>query len=74
MRHCTRVDRASTCSGCGNDSTSAQYPDSRPMSTADRTDGFTESVIRAMTRRANEYDAINPAQGFPNFGAPQVLT
>ena len=38
-----------------------------------RTRGFTESVIRAMTRLANEHGAINLAQGFPNFPAPGVL-
>ncbi|MEJ2336465.1 MAG: aminotransferase class I/II-fold pyridoxal phosphate-dependent enzyme [Gemmatimonadales bacterium] len=29
--------------------------------------------IRGMTRLANEHDAINLAQGFPNFAAPDVL-
>ncbi|MBI4502383.1 MAG: aminotransferase class I/II-fold pyridoxal phosphate-dependent enzyme [Gemmatimonadetes bacterium] len=43
------------------------------MKTALRTHGFTESVIRAMTRLANEHGAINLAQGFPNFSAPGVL-
>ena len=41
--------------------------------TARRTHGFTESVIRGMTRLANEHGAINLAQGFPNFPAPAVL-
>jgi aminotransferase len=43
------------------------------MHTARRTHGFTESVIRGMTRIANEHGAINLAQGFPNFPAPEVL-
>jgi len=43
------------------------------MKTARRTHGFTESVIRGMTRLATEHQAINLAQGFPNFPAPQVL-
>jgi len=43
------------------------------MHTALRTHGFTESVIRGMTRLANEHSAINLAQGFPNFPAPEVL-
>src|SRR5262245_66688822 len=43
------------------------------MKTATRTQGFTESVIRGMTRVANEHGAINLAQGFPNFPAPDVL-
>jgi aminotransferase len=43
------------------------------MHTARRTHGFTESVIRGMTRLANEHAAINLAQGFPNFPCPTVL-
>lgn len=43
------------------------------MHTASRTHGFTESVIRGMTRLAAEHGAINLAQGFPNFPAPDVL-
>jgi len=43
------------------------------MHTARRTHGFTESVIRGMTRLANEHGAINLAQGFPNFAAPEVI-
>src|SRR5256885_9073187 len=43
------------------------------MPTARRTRGFTESVIRGMTRLANEHGAINLAQGFPNFPAPEAL-
>ena len=43
------------------------------MHTAERTHGFTESVIRGMTRLANEHGAINLAQGFPNFPAPALL-
>jgi aminotransferase len=41
--------------------------------TAARTHGFTESVIREMTRVAREHGAINLAQGFPDFPAPDVL-
>ncbi len=40
---------------------------------ARRTEGFTESVIREMTRLAAAHDAINLAQGFPNFAAPAEL-
>lgn len=43
------------------------------MHVARRTLTFTESVIRGMTRLAREHDAINLAQGFPNFATPQVL-
>ena len=32
-----------------------------------RTKTFTDSVIRRMTRIANEYGAINQSQGFPDF-------
>ncbi len=41
--------------------------------TAQRTRGFTESVIREMTRVATDHDAINLAQGFPDFSAPEVI-
>jgi aspartate/methionine/tyrosine aminotransferase len=41
--------------------------------TALRTNSFTESVIRDMTRVAKEHNAINLAQGFPDFPAPQLL-
>jgi aminotransferase len=44
-----------------------------PLRTARRTHTFTESVIREMTRVAREHDAINLAQGFPDFPAPQLL-
>jgi aminotransferase len=43
------------------------------MRTARRTHTFTESVIREMTRVAIECDAINLAQGFPNFPTPELL-
>jgi aminotransferase len=43
------------------------------MRTARRTWGFTESVIRGMTRLANEHQAINLSQGFPDFPAPDLL-
>jgi aminotransferase len=40
---------------------------------ARRTHTFTESVIREMTRVAKEHDAVNLAQGMPDFAAPDVL-
>ncbi len=40
---------------------------------AQRTEGFTESVIREMTRLAATHGAINLAQGYPNFPAPAAL-
>ena len=42
-------------------------------STSERTSHFTESVIRRMTRVANEHGAINLSQGFPDFDPPEVL-
>jgi aspartate/methionine/tyrosine aminotransferase len=38
-----------------------------------RTESFTESVIREMTRLALLHGAINLAQGFPDFAAPQQV-
>jgi aspartate/methionine/tyrosine aminotransferase len=40
---------------------------------ATRLASFTESVIREMTRIAEEYDAINLAQGYPDFDPPPEL-
>ncbi len=45
----------------------------RFLRTAKRTHTFSESVIREMTRVARQYDAINLAQGFPDFPAPELL-
>jgi aspartate/methionine/tyrosine aminotransferase len=38
-----------------------------------RVQGFTESVIREMTRINNQHDGINLAQGMPNFPPPKEL-
>ena len=38
-----------------------------------RTETLTDSVIRRMTRIANEYDAINLSQGFPDFDPPKEI-
>lgn len=38
-----------------------------------RTEGFTESIIRKMTRICNEYHAVNLSQGFPDFDPPQQI-
>lgn len=34
---------------------------------------FTDSVIRRMTRIAQQYNAVNLSQGFPDFDPPQAL-
>jgi len=41
--------------------------------TSQRTNHFTESIIRRMTRVANTCDAINLSQGFPDFNPPEAL-
>ncbi|MGB8892239.1 MAG: aminotransferase, partial [Methanoregula sp.] len=38
-----------------------------------RADVFTESVIREMTRLSLAHEAINLAQGFPDFPCPDEL-
>src|SRR5579864_442824 len=48
-------------------------PNRRPKFRSERTLRFTESVIREMTRLAFQHKAVNLAQGFPDFPAPQVL-
>ena len=44
----------------------------RELST--RTANFTDSVIRRMTRIANQYGAVNLSQGFPDFDPPKEIT
>ena len=41
---------------------------------SDRTANFTDSVIRRMTRIANQYGAVNLSQGFPDFDPPKAIT
>ena len=43
----------------------------QPLS--DRTAGFTDSVIRRMTRISNKYGAVNLSQGFPVFDPPKEI-
>lgn len=38
-----------------------------------RTDTFTDSVIRRMTRISMKYDAVNLSQGFPDFEPPKEI-
>ncbi|MCL4797057.1 MAG: aminotransferase class I/II-fold pyridoxal phosphate-dependent enzyme [Bryobacteraceae bacterium] len=44
-----------------------------PVNPAARVAPFTESVIREMTRLALRHNAVNLAQGFPDFPAPDEL-
>jgi len=44
----------------------------RPLTSA-KAGRFTESVIREMTRLAMKHDAVNLAQGFPDFPAPEAI-
>lgn len=39
-----------------------------------RSSGFTDSVIRRMTRVSNQYGAVNLSQGFPDFDPPKEIT
>ena len=43
----------------------------KPLS--QRTDTFTDSVIRRMTRISNKYGAVNLSQGFPDFDPPKEI-
>ena len=43
------------------------------FATAQRTHGFTESVIREMTRLCHQHDGVNLSQGFPDFPAPEAV-
>jgi aminotransferase len=57
-------------------STTEQYttkPQVRNVQTSHKVQQFTESVIREMTRQAIEHGAVNLAQGFPDFAAPEEI-
>jgi len=41
--------------------------------TSEKASRFTESVIREMTRLANQHGAVNLSQGFPDFPAPESI-
>jgi aminotransferase len=45
----------------------------RPRFRSDRAAGLNESVIREMSRLALQHNAVNLAQGFPDFAAPENL-
>ena len=38
-----------------------------------RTECFTDSVIRRMTRVSLQYNAVNLSQGFPDFDPPREI-
>ena len=40
---------------------------------SNRTESFTDSVIRRMTRISNKYGAVNLSQGFPDFEPPKEI-
>lgn len=40
---------------------------------SERTAGFTDSIIRRMTRISNRYGAVNLSQGFPDFEPPAEI-
>ena len=40
---------------------------------SERTNTFTDSVIRRMTRISNQYGAVNLSQGFPDFEPPREI-
>jgi len=42
-------------------------------SLSERTKGFTDSVIRRMTRISAQYGAVNLSQGFPDFDPPKPI-
>ena len=43
------------------------------MTLSRRTECFTDSVIRRMTRISMQYNAVNLSQGFPDFDPPQAI-
>ena len=55
----------------GNSQQRLQAPPKHFLS--DKVSHFTESVIREMTRQAMMHGAVNLAQGFPDFSAPEEI-
>ena len=51
----------------------AEIANRRPRFRGERTHRFTESVIREMTRLAGQHNAVNLAQGYPDFPASEIL-
>ena len=51
---------------------SAAHP-ARRSPISQKAQKFTESVIREMTRLAHQHHAVNLAQGFPDFPAPEKV-
>jgi len=51
----------------------APGPSPEPRRVSAKAARFTESVIREMTRLAMQHGAINLAQGFPDFSAPEEI-
>jgi aspartate/methionine/tyrosine aminotransferase len=51
----------------------AALPREHKQFLSDKVSHFTESVIREMTRQAMLYGAVNLAQGFPDFSAPEEI-
>ncbi len=45
----------------------------RRVHVSEKASRFTESVIREMTRQALQHGAVNLAQGFPDFAAPEDI-
>ena len=41
---------------------------------SNRTNSFTDSLIRRMTRVSLQYNAVNLSQGFPDFNPPKAIT
>ncbi|HXE89486.1 MAG TPA: aminotransferase class I/II-fold pyridoxal phosphate-dependent enzyme [Terriglobales bacterium] len=52
---------------------STKSPVSTKRMVSEKAERFTESVIREMTRQAMLHGAVNLAQGFPDFAAPEQV-
>jgi aspartate/methionine/tyrosine aminotransferase len=58
---------------CGKLIESASGAEGLSVRVSQKAAQFTESVIREMTRQAIQHDAVNLAQGFPDFSAPDAI-
>src|SRR6266481_2627060 len=71
-RRSSRATRSPSCRPSRAAASRPRHASGRAM-ISKRVQGFTESVIREMTRVNNQYDGINLAQGMPNFPPPREL-
>jgi len=72
-REALTKELASKYGSCRRAHEAGYHPPAMKRPVAARAERFTESVIREMTRLAQHHRAVNLAQGFPDFPAPDEV-